>query len=109
MRPIDLITNLRESSYYITSLYNRGDCYKFYLFLKSIWKDAESYMTNSKDHIVTKIGEAFYDINGFYLEKDIHPITEKEIKLAETWDFKKQNLLLLGECSICGEPIVYTK
>jgi len=45
-----------------TYIYTHGSCYQFYLILKSIIPNAEAYYNS--DHIITKIGERFYDIRG---------------------------------------------
>ncbi len=107
MNPNKLISNLRQSDEYIKYIFIGGSCYKFHLFLKTIWPDAEPYITKEKNHIVTKINNDFYDIDGYYFKKDIALMTAEDIELAKTWSFRKQNLLKLTECPVCGEPYCY--
>lgn len=39
-----------------------GGCYKFYLILKTTFPDAIGYYND--DHVITKIGDSFFDIDG---------------------------------------------
>lgn len=39
-----------------------GSCFKLYLLLREVWTDAEAWC--NVDHVITKIGDAFYDIRG---------------------------------------------
>jgi hypothetical protein len=41
---IGLIASLRATDPYIETIYTRGSCYKFYLFLKGIWPEANSLL-----------------------------------------------------------------
>lgn len=43
-------------------MFTNGSCYKFYLILKEIYPDAVAYYDS--DHIITKIGSMYYDIEG---------------------------------------------
>ncbi len=108
IKPIELITSLRQTDEYIKAIFTHGSCYKFHLFLKSIWPEASPYMTPDKQHVVTRFGTKFYDINGLYSGKvEKYVMKKADIELVKTWSFKKQNLLKLTECKICGEPFVY--
>lgn len=102
---IKFIKTLRESDPYIKAIYTRGGCYQFYLILSLLYPDAEPFITPDNDHIVTKIGTVYYDINGVYNEpvKDIPLIMVSEIK---NWSFSRTMFLSLGECSFCEEPML---
>lgn len=54
-----------------------GGCYKFHLILKSLF-DGEGYYDS--DHIITKIGDYYYDIDGLAIK------TEKFLPFEEYGD-----------------------
>jgi hypothetical protein len=59
---LKFIKTVRESVKGMEFVYTNGSCYQFYLILKSIIPEAESWYDS--DHVITKIGERFYDITG---------------------------------------------
>jgi len=103
MDPEKLIDSLRETDIYIEKIYLNGGCYKFYEFLKTIYPKALPYLTKEGDHIVTKIGQSFYDITGSVKGKFIPP-TKHEEEMCKSWSFWRYNYLS-KECPSCGEPI----
>lgn len=46
----------------MVNIYTEGSCMNFFQILHSIYPEAEAYYNG--DHIITKIGNNFYDING---------------------------------------------
>lgn len=48
----------KDAIYY----YTRGNCYKFFLLLKERFPRAKGYYNS--DHVITKIGNRYYDITG---------------------------------------------
>lgn len=56
------IAKVRDSFIGSQQVYTEGSCYHFYLILKEVFPDAEPWYDN--EHIVTKIGNKFYDITG---------------------------------------------
>lgn len=56
------IAAIRESVDNASHIYTHGGCYDFYLILKAKFKSAEAYYDS--DHVITKIGSKYYDING---------------------------------------------
>lgn len=56
------IGKIRDSFIGSQQVYTEGSCYHFYLILKEVFTDAEPWYDN--EHIVTKIGDKFYDITG---------------------------------------------
>ena len=58
----DLIESIRESFTGSVDVYTKGSCYRFYLILKSVFPESEPWY--DIDHVWTKIGDNFYDING---------------------------------------------
>jgi len=57
-----IINTIRNSFPDAVEIYTRGGCYQFYLILQSIFPEAKAYYDS--DHIITKIGETYYDITG---------------------------------------------
>jgi hypothetical protein len=56
------ISVIRNSFVGSQQVYTEGSCYHFYLILKEIFPTAECWY--DQDHIITKIDDKFYDING---------------------------------------------
>ena len=56
------IATIRDSFIGSQQVYTEGSCYHFYLILKCVYPEAEPYY--DADHIITKIGNSFYDITG---------------------------------------------
>lgn len=56
------IARVRDSFIGSQQVYTEGSCYHFYLILKEVFPNAKPYF--NEDHIVTKIGNKFYDITG---------------------------------------------
>lgn len=108
LSPIDIIEPLRESDDYIQTIYMSGGCFQFHVFLRSLFPGAKPYMHKNKDHVVSLIGNKMYDIRG-----EIHeaaevmysPFTAEDFETVSNWSFAGHNLLLLGECKYCEEPI----
>lgn len=87
----------------ISKIFSCGGCYRFYEILKDRFKEVTPYKVgyrSNKDnssfkanHIVSKIGDKFYDIEGeFILEKRdnynvINTMNEKDIKKAEKFKY----------------------
>ena len=53
---------VRDSFIESQQVYTEGSCYHFYLILKQVFPEAKAYY--DADHIITKIGDRFYDITG---------------------------------------------
>ena len=105
MNPLNFIDILRNSDKYIKTIYTQGGCYQLYIVLSELYPEAEPFISSSLDHIITKIDNKYYDINGIYEEpiKDIPLTMVDEIK---GWRFSKTMMLSIGECSFCEEPIL---
>jgi hypothetical protein len=109
MNPLDIINPLRKTDPYIQNIFSLGGCYQFYIFLKHIFPNAKPYMHYKKTHVVTKIGDKYYDIDGEIPDNDdglYTPFTTEDFEEAETWSFSQNHLLSAGECKHCGEPIL---
>lgn len=68
-----------------------GDCYRFHLFLKEMFPDAVPYMNRERDHVVTRIGDGFYDATGRVgsvygkAATRYHEMDAKEVAVAGKW------------------------
>jgi hypothetical protein len=56
------ISIIRDSFIGSQEVYTRSSCYHFYLILKYVFPGAEPWY--NQDHVITKIGDSFYDITG---------------------------------------------
>lgn len=110
MKDIELIIkSLRDSDLYIEHIFMRGGCYKFHLFLKSIFPSLKPYIHQDKDHIVSYYDGHFYDIRGRIESKFeclYSPLTTDDVSLVSKWSFSRNYVLQLGECPICEEPLI---
>ena len=62
LSPKNIISKLKNSFSHATVVYTRGSCGQLYKILKEIFPDAEAY--ENGDHVITKIGDKFWDIKG---------------------------------------------
>lgn len=107
-----VIRSLRNSDVYIEHIFMKGGCYRFFLFLKTIYPNAEPYIHQDKDHIVTKLFGHFFDIRGIIeskFEPLYSPLLDDDLKMVESWRFSKNQVLQLCECPHCEEPIIYNE
>ena len=65
---LNIIYNIRESHSSMVDIFTKGSCINMFLILHSIFPEAIPYSNN--DHIVTKIDDRLYDINGVVLNTD---------------------------------------
>ena len=106
--PSKLINSLRKTDRYIEIIYTHGGCYKFYEFLKSIYPEAEAYLSPQLNHVITKIDNNFYDITGKLKKKeyqDYIKLRKDHLPIVNKWGFGSNNWISLGECENCGELI----
>jgi len=100
-----LIRALRETDPYIETIYKCGGCYKFHLFLKKLWPNSIAVRNDDFDHVGTLIDGVCYDISG-YANWNWHVMSKEEEADAMKWGFVNQNMLSIGECPICEEPLL---
>jgi len=87
---LDFIEAIRKSREDNEIAYTNGGCYQFYKILKSVFPEAEPYYNS--DHVITKIGNNFYDISGVVTDvsehylplDDFHHLT---LKVLESWKY----------------------
>ena len=102
MKPEAFIETLNRTDEYISIIFLNGGCYQFYKVLKSLYPSAKPYINLSNNHIITKIGNEYFDISGKVDGSTFKELQENQIKYAEQWSFCKTNWL--GKvCENCGE------
>lgn len=104
------IDELRNTDLYIRHIYTEGGCYKFHILLSKLFRGSKPYISQRKNHIITKYRNNYYDIYGKIDNVDGYTKLKKEEKhMVEQWSFHKNNLLQLNECPHCEEPITYSE
>lgn len=106
-----VIKSLRETDHYIKTIFIQGGCYKFHLFLRSIFPTSKAMINKDGDHIITEYKGEYYDITGKLLDinvgYDFNYLTLSNLKMVEGWSFSGQKMLSLGECTNCEEPLLF--
>lgn len=104
----DFIDELRNTDEYIVHIYTKGGCYRFHVLLSKMFNGCIPYINGTKDHIITRYGGRYYDINGEVSDPyGFIPLTKEDILAVEKWSFRKHNLLKLGECPSCEEYLTF--
>lgn len=105
---LDFIDSLRESDLYIKDIYTQGGCFQLFKLLSKMYPNCICCINSAKNHIVTYFQGHCYDINGNVGDySDYSGATAEDLELASKWSFHKNNLISLGECQNCDEPIIY--
>lgn len=88
---LTFIRLIRESHPDMVNIFTRGSCWNFYKILKNRFPTAVAYY--EVGHIITKIGDRFYDITGeiLELEKEYLPFhgfytPPSEARVIRTWE-----------------------
>jgi len=71
------IESIRNSFEDSIKVYTQGSCYEFYLILKQVFPKAIAYY--NEDHVITRIGNKYYDITG-EVKKEKHLILDEDAK-----------------------------
>ena len=68
-----------------------GSCFKLYLLVKEVWPDAEPWYDG--DHVITKIGNSFFDIRGEVVPGRHIPMKEDALlfNAAYFWNKERKN------------------
>jgi hypothetical protein len=108
LTPLVLITALRATDDYIKEIYTWGSCYRFHLFLKTIWPKGKAVINEKQNHIATEIEGRMYDITGDVTDKcNWYYLTRPQVRKAKKWSFARNNWLRLGSCPNCEEDLIY--
>ena len=86
---LKIIRAIRLSFLEAGIVYTQGACYGFYTILKAIYPNAMAYMTEKKGHIVSRIENRYYDIQGEYIDVNgdtIGGMTKLTYKQHEYWE-----------------------
>ena len=106
---LDFIKLLRKTDEYIPEIYNNGGCFKFALFIRSLFPGAILLINRDKNHVCVEYFGKKYDINGEVKSSDFDWLTLQpdDYEMAFKWSFRNKNLLKLTECPNCEEPITH--
>ena len=102
---IDIINALRKSDPYIETIYTQGGCYQLHLFLKALYPEALPVLDKTFAHVGTVIDGQCYDIRGV-VGWSWYVMDNEEVAIAEKWSFARSQMLQLGECPVCEEPLL---
>lgn len=81
---LSLLKTIRYSFHDAPIVYTRGGCYGLYQILKEVFPSAQAYFDDKdEEHILTRIGDRYYDMNGEYPFKhteksELIPLKEKD-------------------------------
>lgn len=94
---LTFIETIRNSFDGSVTVYTRGSCYWFFLILKQVFPEAQAFF--DMNHVITKIGDGYYDITGEVQKVDHLPFTEVEesVKIQRGWKFSIFHDLLSSE------------
>lgn len=89
-----LIRLIRMSHKTVSQVYTQGACYQFYKILKTVVPSAKPFYNDA--HVITKIGNKFYDIDGEYdpsimSKRRFLEMDAIEMEKAEDWCDAKFN------------------
>ena len=91
-----------ENGYEAISHFTLGECGTFALVLQKIFPNTTLYVTDNQ-HIISKIGENYYDATGISRESNIHLMNEQDFINyipyygSKSWDAKKNEIEELAE------------
>ncbi|QDT46182.1 hypothetical protein Pan258_01990 [Symmachiella dynata] len=86
---IAFIKVVRDSFHDASIVYTFGGCYGFHLILKHVFPSAIPYLTEEKNHIVSRIDGRYYDIYGEWINAvgDLNgKVTKLSAKQKERWE-----------------------
>ena len=93
------INSLRDSNPSVMiPFFMEGQCYSFYLFLRTIEPKAEAWYDHVEGHVYTKINKYWYDIRGIHYKVSEYciPLNPMEGHRPHRWS-KSDNRILAKE------------
>lgn len=69
-------------------IFTAGGCFRLHLILRAIWPEAEPWYDG--DHVITKIGNHWYDITGEVLPQRHLPLTREPAILRDAFSWAPQ-------------------
>jgi hypothetical protein len=90
------IAAIRGSHPDIEWLYMEGQCYNFFLMLRSIWPSARAFYSMSEGHVYTKINGNLFDIRGRHLKapRDLAFLDHSRGDKPHRWGARDKRALL---------------
>ena len=76
VKPEELIKSIRQSFIGSEQVYTQGSCIMFYRILKTVYPDAKPYWSQQGKHMITRIGNLYYDITGIVTKTDDYKLDE---------------------------------
>lgn len=61
---IKLIMEVRNANPIMVDVFTKGSCFNFFMMLRAVYPEAQAYYSQIEGHVITKIEEWYYDING---------------------------------------------
>jgi hypothetical protein len=101
LTPLQFIDSIRNSFIGSEYVYMNGSCYQFYKLLKLHFPNAMPFYIDG--HVITKIGDSFYDITGLVDGSQAVPYSGQlglENRKFSLWDCGL-------ECPSCDEIVTY--
>jgi hypothetical protein len=78
IKPLEVISAIRKSFIGSEQVYTNGSCVMFYFILKTIFKSAKPYWNIEARHMITRIGNKYYDINGLVSNTKGYELDKRE-------------------------------
>lgn len=98
LTPLEFTRKLRETDSYVSTLYTRGGCFKFALFLQMLYPTGILYIRKDHKHIVVLIENQLIDINGNVSDiENFTPLTEEDIKVYKCNKWSSDRNLILKD------------
>lgn len=73
-RILGLIRSIREAHPIMTTVYSYGSCWNLFKTLRFAFPEARAYYSQIEGHVITRIGEKYYDITGEVSADQYSPI-----------------------------------
>ena len=67
---IDFIRELRQANPVMEEIFMEGSCLNLHYMIKALYPEAKSYYNQVEGHVITKLGERYYDVRGVVTDID---------------------------------------
>lgn len=81
---LELITEINNSNAVMRDIFLHGSCFNFYHILKVVFDESKAYYSQEIGHVITKIGDKYYDITG-----EVTFENELYVPIGEIWSNDK--------------------
>lgn len=88
-RILRLISAIRGSFDDAIVVYTAGACYQFFLILRAFFPDAKPWYDGEAGHVLTRVGNRFYDITGEIKKTHAYPLSNEPriARSAHRWKY----------------------